>query len=356
MIFAHLGIVAESPLDTTAKEWNLLEVDYKKPCSDLYRNVAQYLSKRIDIFQLLSHVEAASNQRHPNTPSWAPNWMVRPLPSPFRRLRDSITTLREQYKEHQGYLEDRLNDSSGALLLRTRLESYKLWLSPLVISFLGFHMGAVTQLSEVILEYSGLHNAGLAFVSSQDWKDPQSEAYQQTYRRWEGIISPLVQDGSTFEDMFRSAIRKFRIQSFRHLALIDDQIFVHILLHETTANDQRYPHFLYGRKLAWIQGCGLAVVPSAARIGDVACFFLENTTLPFILRPVAPAAEVSWIAYKIWDTFKPKKAERILPVNHFEYIGECILQDYIFPTFDGRYLTDLSGAHYPGPLEAFVIH
>jgi hypothetical protein len=317
IIFAHLGIIVECPRDTTPEEWNLLRVDYKKTCSELYRNVAQYLSKRIETFQLLSHIKAASDQRHPNTPLWAPNWTVKPPTFPFRRLRDSITALREQYEERHGDLEDRLNDSSGALLLRTRPESYKLWLSPLIISFLGFNMGTITQLSEAILEYNGLYNPGHAYVSSQDWGDPHSEAYQQIYSRWEDIISPLVQVGSTFEGIFRSVIRRFRIQSFQDLGLIDDQLFVHILLHETTENDRAYRHFLYGRKLAWIHECGLAVFPGAARIGDVVCFFFENTTLPFLIRPMVPAATDSRIDYKIRDAFKPKNPGKTLPVNHF---------------------------------------
>ncbi|PMD13390.1 HET-domain-containing protein, partial [Hyaloscypha hepaticicola] len=74
MIFAHLGIVAESPLDGTPQEWNLFRADYKKDCAELYRDVAQYLSRRIEIFELLSHVETVSNLRHSDTPSWAPNW------------------------------------------------------------------------------------------------------------------------------------------------------------------------------------------------------------------------------------------------------------------------------------------
>ncbi len=40
MIFAHLGIVAESPLDGTPEEWSLLRADYKKDCAELYRHVA----------------------------------------------------------------------------------------------------------------------------------------------------------------------------------------------------------------------------------------------------------------------------------------------------------------------------
>ncbi|KAE9379704.1 HET-domain-containing protein, partial [Stipitochalara longipes BDJ] len=74
MIFAHLGIVGESPLDVSPDEWDLLRADYKKDCSQLYRNVAHCFSQWIDIFKLLSHVEAASDQRYPDTPSWTPNW------------------------------------------------------------------------------------------------------------------------------------------------------------------------------------------------------------------------------------------------------------------------------------------
>jgi hypothetical protein len=63
-----------------------------------------------------------------------------------------------------------------------------------------------------------------------------------------------------------------------------------------------------------------------------------------------------WIGSKIRNTFRPRITGKSLPVNHFEFIGECLLENYIFSSFDGRYFADLSGEHYPGALEAFVLH
>jgi hypothetical protein len=356
MIFAHLGIVVESPLDGTPEEWNLLRADYKKGCSELYRDVAKYLSNKIEIFELLSHVEATSDQRYPDIPSWAPNWMANPLPPPYRRLQDAVATLRKQYEESYGPLEDRLNDSSGSLLLRILPKSYKLWLSPSIISFLGFRMGTITRLSDIISHHGGSLNPDKIYASSQDPTDLHSGVYQEIYSRWWNIFCPIVEERSEFETMFRLAVDRLRtFQKPAHLT--DNDLFLHILLHETTPNnDASYPHFLYGRKFALVPECGLAVVPSAARIGDVACFFLEKTAVPVLLRPMSTAPSQHLIDSKIRDVFKLRNSYKSLDVNHFEIVGQCILQDFIFSSLDGRYFADLSGQYYPGTFEAFVIH
>jgi hypothetical protein len=350
MIFAHLGIVVESPLDGAPEEWDLLRADYKKDCSELYRDVAEYLSNKIEIFELLSHVEAASDQRYPDTPSWAPNWMAKPLPPPYKRLHDGVAVLRKQYEENYGFLEDRLNDSSGSFLLSILPESYKFWLFPSIVSFLGFRMGTITRLSDVISHHGGSLNPDKIYA------DLHSEVYQEIYSRWWNIFSPIVENQSEFETMFRLAVDK--LQSLGEWArLTDDDLFLHVLLHENTPNnDASYPHFLYGRKLALVPDCGLAVVPSAARIGDVACFFLEKTSVPVLLRPMSTAPSHHFIDSKIRDVFKLRNPYKSLDVNHFEFIGHCILQDFIFSSLDGRYFADVSGRYYPGPFEAFVIH
>lgn len=103
-----------------------------------------------------------------------------------------------------------------------------------------------------------------------------------------------------------------------------------------------------------VPGHGLAVVPSGARVGDVVCFFLERTTLPFLLRPVS-ATSFDWVDSRLRDAFRPRSPGKHLLVNHFEFIGECLLEEFVFWSLDARYLADLSGAHYPGTLEAFVI-
>jgi hypothetical protein len=350
MIFAHLGIVAESPLDGTPQEWNLFRADYKKDCAELYRDVAQYLSRRIEIFELLSHVETVSNLRHSDTPSWAPNWMVRPFPSPYRRLYDSINVLRKRYQDRHGSLENRLENGSGSMLLRIVPDSYQLWISPSIISFLGFRMGTISRISDIINHYGSSLNSDHIYAPSQN----QQELHSEIYGRWWNIFSPIVEEESKFKRMFQSAFERLESQPQDLVDLTDDDLLVHILLHESRPDNKAYPHFLFGRKLALVPGCGLALVPSAANLGDVVCFFLEKTTIPFLLRPVPIVTMM--IDSKIRDTFKPRNPGKILEVNHFEFIGECILQDYIFSSLDGRYFTDVRGEHYPGSFEAFVIH
>ncbi|KAN0114447.1 hypothetical protein V8E51_003991 [Hyaloscypha variabilis] len=366
MIYAHLGIVGESPLDVLPDEGNAPRADYKKDCSELYRNVAHYLSRQIDIFKLLSHVEAASDQRYPETPSWAPNWMIRPLPLKYGRLSDSIALLREQYCSKFRRLEDTLDDSNGSLLLRTLPESYKLWLDKSTISFLGFRMGTITQLATVMAYYDNIEDLlEWSYESSRSSISPPTtpvgqESYskyttQKTHSRWWDVFCPLLKDRSEYDQMLERSRARLRGQDLRDAALTNDDILTHVLLHEFRVNDPTYPHFLYGRRLALMPGGGFAVVPSAARVGDVACFFLERTTVPFLLRLMVPT-NFDWIDSKIRNTFRPRIPGKFLPVNHFEFIGECLLENYIFSSFDGRYFADLSGEHYPGTLEAFVLH
>ena len=164
-----------------------------------------------------------------------------------------------------------------------------------------------------------------------------------------------MEEESTFKRMFQLAFERLESQPQNLVDLTDDDLFVHVLLHESRPDNKAYPHFLFGRKLALVPGCGLALVPSAANLGDIVCFFLEKTTVPFLLRPVSIATKSS-IDSTIRDSFKPRNPGKILEVNHFEFIGECILQDFIFSSIDGRYFTDVSGERYPGSFEAFVIH
>jgi hypothetical protein len=112
MIFAHLGILGSHHPDGNPDVWCVLGDGYKSDCSTLYLRVACLFSGDINIFKLLSHVEAVSNQYHPKTPSWAPNWVAKPLPLQYRSLSDIVTTLRNQ----QGFIENRLDDSNGSLL------------------------------------------------------------------------------------------------------------------------------------------------------------------------------------------------------------------------------------------------
>ena len=350
MIFAHLGIVGESPLDVSPDVWDLVRADYKKSCPELYRNVAHCLSQRIDIFKILSHVEAKSHVHIPGTPSWAPNWMVKPLPLSYGKLSDSVNALRRRYESKFGLLVDRLDDSNGSLLLRTLPDSYKLWVDQFTILFLGFRMGSIARLSTICMTYEegSFINTPQARGNLHDVSD------QRIYDRWGKVFSGLLKDKAEYDTMFHSSIAKLRANSLNDLTLTSDDFFVHGLLHESRPNDSTYPHFLYGRKLALVPGCGFAVVPATAEVDDVVCFFLERTTLPFLLRPRSTTIK-HWVERDIHSTFKPRNSGKTLPLNCFEFIGECILVNFLFSSFDGRYFADLSGEHYPGTLEAFVI-
>jgi len=352
MIFAHLGIVCESPLDVSPDVWDLVGADYKKDCAELYRNVAHCLSLRIDIFKILSHVEARVPDHIQGTPSWAPNWMIRAPPLRYGKLSDSVDVLRRRYESKYGLLDDRLDNSNGSLLLRTLPDSYKLWLDELTITFLGFRMGSIARLSTTEMTYDELSFTTTPQVQGELHKNSN----RIIYNRWWEVFSGLLEDKSEYDAIFRSGIAKFRANSLYDLTLTSDDFFIHALLHESRPNDSTYPDFLCGRKLALVPGCGFAVVPTAAKIGDVVCFFLEKTTLPFLLRPQSTPTK-HWLEDDIRFTFKPRNTSsgKSLPVNYFEFIGECILVNFLFASFDGRYFSDLSGEHYPGTLEAFVI-
>jgi hypothetical protein len=356
MIFAHLGILDPGHPDGDPDIWTVLYANYETDCSTLYRRVACHFSYSINIFEMLSHVEAVSNQHHPNTPSWVPNWRARPLPLQYRRLSDIVTTLRNQ----KGFIEKRLDDSNGSLLFCPLPKQYYLWDCPVIVSFLGFHMGTITRLSDVTAHDPILpDNENWSRISLQGQGNPYSALEKQIYTRWWHIFSALLDDKSKYDAMFRSWIAT-RSHSpgdgtLNDLSFNDGDLLAHAFLHETHPNNSVYPHFLYGRRLALVSGHNLAVVPSAARLGDVVCFFLEKTTLPFLLRPMSTTTFNS-IDSELRDKFNPRSPGRSLTVNHFEFIDECLLEEFVFWSLNAKCLADLSGLHYPGTLEAFVLH
>jgi hypothetical protein len=102
-----------------------------------------------------------------------------------------------------------------------------------------------------------------------------------------------------------------------------------------------------------IPGCGLAVVPGTALVSDIACFFLERITVPFILRPIAHQLAVD---FELRSAFQLRWTPKTPQPNHFEYVGECIIENFLFTSLDDRTFIDPSGESYFGGLRAFVIH
>jgi hypothetical protein len=221
-------------------------------------------------------------------------------------------------------------------------------------------MGTITRLSDVIAHDSTLlENENCSRIDLQGQGDHYSALEKQIYTRWWHIFSSLLDDKSKYDAMFRSWIANRTLSpgdgTRSNLSFNDGDLLAHAFLHEITPNNSAYPHFLYGRRLALVSGHGLAVVLSAARVGDVICLFLEKTTLPFLLRPMLITA-FDWIDSKLRNEFKPRSPGRSLTVNHFEFIGECLLEKFVFWSLNAQYLADLSGSHYLGTLEAFVLH
>ena len=360
MVFAHLGIVANSRQDQDSfmrKKWKLLKADYAKNTSELYRNVATYLSGNIEIFELLSHVEAASGERLPNTPSWAPNWMDKPFPLPYTKLEERINFLRRTYeKRRHTTLEDRLNENMGSLLLKTIPPSYTIWLSPLVVSFLGFQMGSIIGITEIIFQYNEHWN----FDEVPDEYEAQVAFYKPIRDRWWKTFAPLVEQEEKFDTLFWVAFRKFILLKDKCLSdtahLTNDDILIHLFLNEAQSHGSLLSEIFHGRRLAMISGHRYAVVPGTARIGDVACFFLEKTTIPFILRPVSQPQGSGELEKPILDTFRPRNPSITLVTNHYDFVGECAMENFIFESFDSRWFASGRSEDHPGMLELFILH
>jgi hypothetical protein len=84
MLFAHLGLAADGK--------NFL-ADYKKTCSQVYEDFAQYLMKTSSSYELLSFVGDSSSRRPKGLSSWAPDWNSPKTTSPLPQLEETITAL-----------------------------------------------------------------------------------------------------------------------------------------------------------------------------------------------------------------------------------------------------------------------
>jgi hypothetical protein len=144
MLFAHLGIFSAA---VDEEERTYCNVDYGKELARVYEDVVKYYIMRLGDCSILSYVF------RPNAPgfqhaaaSWAPDWTVKSPSHPFRRIRDYVLAISNNFDEagRAHFLHFR-----GLCIL---LKANHIWLSPSTFVCIGFVVGTISKISETITE------------------------------------------------------------------------------------------------------------------------------------------------------------------------------------------------------------
>ncbi|KAG4433402.1 hypothetical protein IFR05_011114 [Cadophora sp. M221] len=334
MLFAHTGILGVPAVSPEIQD--LTKVDYKKTCTEVYVDIVKHmlLSSKTQSYGIFSYAEAAIERtmayRKLQIPSWAPNWMQKLPPYPYRRLRQAIELA-----------QGRLGYNSKDVFHDEHPKPHHTWIGSSSTRLLvnGLIFGTLSKVSQVITS----SRASLKFPpdgrTRRSWAKDDDNVGGKVYtardtisNNWIDILLPVM-------TMRRSDIAMAIATSFgrqdllpgkdgndgfghrskrRQLFMLNrgsDKILRHLFLHAITdaSDDKLYPHFLYGRKFAALEDGHLALVPGSAQLGDSICYFFGDSTVPFLLRPHPRPTDL-----------KPSPDFR-----HFEFAGECIIDGLI---------------------------
>lgn len=198
MLFAHLGIIVGR-----ARGQMRVNVDYTKSHRQIYEDVVMLLLESPEHlgFEILSHAEAGHgiDSRVGELSSWTPNWVLKPRPHPYLRLRYAFSfgnVERWSRKEYHAYLTSKYY---SYLSSRFPTPNHAL-VSPSVLACAGYFVGTISKVSRVVTSdqaswniYSGLNFNKTLGDSLMPNEDAFKEAWSYVYNHWRDVLGPLVE-------------------------------------------------------------------------------------------------------------------------------------------------------------------
>ncbi|KAH6705398.1 heterokaryon incompatibility protein-domain-containing protein [Leptodontidium sp. MPI-SDFR-AT-0119] len=378
MLFAHTSILSVAAASPEIQA--LTNVDYKKTCAEVYVDIVKHmlLSSRAPSpsYGIFSYAEAAVERttvdRELQIPSWAPNWMQKTPPYPYRRLRQAVELA-----------QVRLGYNSKNVFHHEHPKPHQLWLGPSssMILVTGLIVGTLRQVSQVITSTRANMKFPPDGTTASSWTKDDEDVGGKVYtarntisNNWVDILLPVMTLRRS--DIAMAIISTFGRQDLlpgedgldgfshrstrRQLFMLNrgsDNILRHLFLHAITdaSDDKLYPHFLYGRKFAALEDGRLALVPGSAQPGDSICYFFGDSTVPFLLRPRPRPADPNITASADYAVRQSMILKHSPDFRHFEFVGECIIDGLITSSPTRANLAKVLGIHKTQE-KVFIIH
>lgn len=111
-------------------------------------------------------------------------------------------------------------------------------------------------------------------------------------------------------------------------------LYKHLILHASKTR-LPLPPFFRGRRFAeleWGTGIRFALLPTIAKIGDVACL-LSGSKVPFVIRSLDAkenATETEYIKGQFTTFFNAKERSTTLKMrDHFHFVGESFIDGFM---------------------------
>ncbi|KAG4433778.1 hypothetical protein IFR05_010745 [Cadophora sp. M221] len=283
MVYAHLGLLGSGP-DITGHRKLFVDVDYGKSIQEVYVDAAVAFLHSRSRFDILSYVEDVPLElRHKHLPSWVPDWTSAhvSVPTSIRDLtvKDTDGTLLILQDAGvlactgtiDGIVEFIRDDMPPLIDLRVLLQQVRS----------GFKAGA--SVSEIIAlgVYNHLYYHLQQWMGSEDKYLPARPTARTHHRAGEFIIGRL-QDVQNPELQYGTtkfpAVELYRRR--QDTTYYNSEVIRHLILGMT---DLLGPGCFPGKRMAFLDNGGIALVPQSTRVGDVLCT-LDDNYGPYVAR------------------------------------------------------------------------
>ncbi|CZR55641.1 uncharacterized protein PAC_05529 [Phialocephala subalpina] len=325
MVYAHLGIAGYSHQD----EGRLgIRIDYHRTLKQVFEEFTGYIIQGTMSYNVLSYAEAdvEFDQRDHGLASWCPDWRFSGSRPSYISIRETIICMKH-------------NDPMAGLGVTQRILPFLTANSlectfippaflPSILASVGVILGTITAVSsEITADQASLQCEELDEPDDNGDFELDTKVFESISRHWEDILpmpisypsKPLV---SFWRSRSRPPTRNYTSRLNDRTLFSSNAIAEHLVLH-ASKTQLPLPPFLQGRRFAQIEagpgnhlGHRLAVVPTIATVGDVACL-LEGSEIPYILRPYA--ADLPWLAQAAEYNFASGR--------HFRYVGEAFIDN-----------------------------
>lgn len=298
-VFAHLGI-AES-------QEAVVSVDYTKTTREVYEEFALSCIKATNSYDILTYAERRGGPNREAFPSWCPDWGATVDRESLRGDSRYFGFQKHSYRGEYIYLKGNAATSvlAGASYRIGPLDRLSIEVTPLKVSKENYFMN-----SGRVLKIEGpRHDAECRLEEILDLE----------------LLDLLQLPRDTHRKHDRSDVKT------EPYDLLIDLMFFLPITSEQSGNSSSFK-----RKLAIMRNEHgkekvPALVPSATQTGDV-IWWLSGSALPVVLRPCAFTEVPSQLNEEIQEGLGKLGLDTYTEVGHFEFIGECIVQGFMYAT------------------------
>ncbi|KAL2071847.1 hypothetical protein VTL71DRAFT_13082 [Oculimacula yallundae] len=382
MLFAHMGMMSahmEIIKEFDPAVGHLLDIDYGKSHSQVFRDLARYLLRNqaqspMELvhtnFQpsepmcLLSHIETCTSSQGHDTrlPSWVPDWSSRrPLHRRLRLTAPELYTFCESWHITAGLEARFLNQGL-----------FNFWPEKCIFACLGYHVGTILHISPEVRSVNDFNDELLPKTSEKVqqegwqalavlWQEicfnrSSTKAGDILHERYDQIIAkvpdlfvpdrppgalPMSELGNkvsrppkdTLVEQFQNRMNGLdQLKETRHKSLlgkipkitITTETLDHLDADDDDDSGNSDDNVCHGRRLAILDNGKLCLVPNSASIDDLVCCFLGDLRVQYTLRRKTDGVGST----DSIDLEIRRELGSDAPVIHCQFVGESLLDGW----------------------------